>query len=149
MGYKEVSVEELILTGVSVRTTNDNMKCVDDMGQLWGSFFSDNIMAKMKNIKGYDSYGLYFNYEGDFTKPYSYLAGMEVSDNNQETETITVPKGRYARFEKTGDMIKVVGELWQEIWQTPLKRTYKYDFEKYHYTEDNKNQLVEVYIGIE
>jgi len=97
MSYKEVELEELIITGVSVKTTNDNMKCVEDMGQLWGSFFSENIMDKMKNIKGYDSYGLYFNYEGDFTKPYSYMAGMEVTDKNQETQIVTVPKGRYVR----------------------------------------------------
>ncbi len=149
MSYQEVELEELILSGISCKTTNENQQCIADMGQLWGRFFQDNIMAKIKNGTNYNSYGLYFNYEADLTKPYEYMASMEVSDVNQVIETIKVAKGKYAKFEKTGEMIKVVGELWQEVWQTELKRTYKYDFEKYHYTEDKENQLVEIFIGIE
>ncbi len=77
------------------------------------------------------------------------MACMEVSEANADFEVATMPAGKFAKFTGHGNMFEIVGKLWGEVWKTELKRTYQYDFEKYHYSEDQNIKQVDIYIGIE
>ena len=97
--------------------------------------------------------GLYTEYEGDFTKPYIFIAGAEVDkklENTEETVCKIIPKGKYAKFIIKGDVQNSVGQAWQEIWSMDLKRKYTCDFEEYqNNSEDMENQEIHIYIAIE
>ena len=97
--------------------------------------------------------GLYTEYEGDYTKPYTFIAGAEVSKEVQigeELESIIIPKGKYAKFIITGDVQNSVGQAWQEIWNMDLKRKYTCDFEEYqNNSEDMQKQEIHIYIALE
>ena len=63
-------------------------------------FFKENISSKIPNKINGDILALYTDYEGDYTKPYSWILGCEVSSLEQ------VPEGLVG---KDNSSIKVCG----------------------------------------
>ncbi len=152
MNYEVVEIEEKYLVGKKIRTTNEDWKCIQEMGALWQNFHGENFSARIDNVINSHSYGVYNNYESDLTKPYDYTAAVEVSecrDDTEEESFVKVPKGKYARFTGKGNVQEIVGQLWQQIWESDLKRSYLCDFEQYNNdSTDMNDQTVEVYISI-
>ena len=111
------------------------------------------IYDKIQNKVNGKTIGLYTEYEGDYTKPYIFVAGAEVSQEVKQSEDIVnkvIPKGKYARFIIKGDVKNSVGQAWQEIWNMNLKRKYICDFEEYqNNSSDMNNQEIHIYIGLE
>lgn len=153
MKYEIVELEEKVVAGIKIKTTNKDGKAVQDIGITWQKLFSDGIYEKMPNKVNGKTIGLYTEYEGDYTKPYTFIAGAEVSKevkNNEELESIIIPKGKYAKFIITGDVQNSVGQAWQEIWDMALKRKYTCDFEEYqNNSEDMQKQEIHIYIALE
>lgn len=152
MKYEIVELEEKVVTGVKIKTTNQNGKAVQDIGLTWQKLFADGIYEKIQNKANNKTIGLYTEYEGDYTKPYTFIAGAEVnqkSEDNKEIATKIIPKGKYARFVIIGDVQNSVGQAWQEIWNMDLKRKYDCDFEEYqNNSQDMQNQEIHIYIAI-
>ncbi len=134
MKYEIVELEEKVFTGIKIKTTNQDGKAIQDIGMTWQKLFANGIYEKISNKVNGKTIGLYTEYEGDDTKPYTFIAGAEVSQEVQigeEIESIIIPKGKYAKFVITGDVQNSVGQDWQEIWNMDLKRKYTCDFEEY------------------
>lgn len=152
MEYEIVELEEKIVEGISIRTTNQNGKSIQDIGALWQEFYAEGEYNKIENKVNNKAIGLYTDYEGDYTKPYNFIACSEVnkkSENMENRITRIIPKGRYAKFVIIGDVQKSVGEAWGEIWNMNLERKYTWDFEEYqNNTEDMQNQEIHIYIAI-
>lgn len=152
MKYEIVELEEKKVVGVKIKTTNQNGKSIEDIGMTWQKLFADGIYEKIQNKVNNKTIGLYTEYEGDYTKPYTFVAGVEVSEeleNNKEIVTKIIPKGKYAKFIITGDVQNSVGQAWQEIWSMDLKRKYNCDFEEYqNNSQDMQNQEIHIYIAI-
>ncbi|MBI9097722.1 MAG: AraC family transcriptional regulator [Spirochaetaceae bacterium] len=149
MNYEVVEIEEKKVAGLKIRTTNEDMKCLGDMSELWQKFFGENLQGVINNPLGKCSYGVYYNYESDLTKPYDYMAGLEVCEANSDFDNTIIPGGSYARFTAKGNVQQVVGELWQSIWTSGLDRSYVCDFESYR--NDSKGmdkQTVDIYISL-
>ena len=149
MEYEIVKLEENRVKGIGIRTTNENGQSIKEIGQTWQQLFSEGIYQQIQNKVNYKTIGLYTDYEGDYTKPYQFIAGVEV---NEEEEQITkvIPEGIYAKFVIQGDMQRVVGEAWSKIWTMNLKRKYSCDFEEYQNNgEDMQNQEIHIYIALE
>ena len=152
MKYEVVNLEEKTLVGIGVRTTNENMKAMEDIGIVWGRFIGEDIIGTIKNRVNEMAIGLYTEYEGDFTKPYKFYAGVEVEkvhDLNRGLEVKTINGGKYAKFTVKGHMQQAVGEAWGKIWEMDLDRKYDCDFEIYHNdSEDMNNQTIDIYIAL-
>ena len=153
MKYEIVELEEKVAQGIKIKTTNKDGKAVQDIGITWQKLFADGIYEKIPNKVNNKTIGLYTEYEGDYTKPYTFIAGAEVSQELQigeELEGIIIPKGKYAKFIITGDVQNSVGQAWQEIWNMDLKRKYTCDFEEYqNNSEDMQKQEIHIYIALE
>lgn len=153
MKYEIVELEEKIVEGIEVRTTNQNGKAMQDIGTLWQRFFAEGIYNKIENKINGKTIGLYTDYEGDYTLPYTFITSAEVSKKSDEIGqrvTKVIPKGKYAKFVIMGDVQNAVGLAWQEIWNMDLKRTYTGDFEEYqNNTQDMQNQEIHIYIAIQ
>ena len=115
-------------------------------------FYTENVRERILHKTSQDVYGLYCDYEGDHTKPYSLLIGcqtaaVEAAPNGMVSKTI--PASTYAVFSAVGPHPQALIETWGEIWKTDLKRTYTGDFEYY---DDNfaydKPTEVKVFIAI-
>ena len=153
MKYEMVELEEKVVAGIKIKTTNQNGKAMQDIGITWQKLFTDGLYENILNKVNNKTIGLYTEYEGDYTKPYTFMAGAEVSrevERGEEIESIIIPKGKYAKFVITGDVQDSVGQAWQEIWNMDLKRKYTCDFEEYqNNSEDMQKQEIHIYIALE
>lgn len=153
MKYEIVELEEKVVAGIKIKTTNQNAKAMQDIGITWQKLFTDGLYEKILNKVNNKTIGLYTEYEGDYTKPYTFMAGAEVSrevERGEEIESIIIPKGRYAKFIIIGDVQNSVGQAWQEIWNMNLKRKYTCDFEEYqNNSKDMQKQEIHIYIALD
>lgn len=150
MEYEIVELQEKMVEGIGIKTSNENGKSVQDIGKLWQKFFAEGEYDKIEHKANKKTIGLYADYEGDYTKPYYFMVGCEVEKKSQNRMTKIIPKGKYAKFVIKGDVQKSVGEAWGKIWQMDLKRRYDCDFEEYqNNSEDMQNQEIHIYIGLE
>lgn len=153
MKYEIVELKEKIIEGIRIKTTNQNGKSMKDIGLTWQKLFKEGIYENIQNKENNKTIGLYTQYEGDYTKPYTFIAGAEVSkkvENNEQIVSTIIPKGKYAKFVIIGDVQNSVGQAWQEIWNMELKRKYTCDFEEYqNNSQDMQKQEIHIYIAIE
>ncbi len=153
MKYERVELEEMVVQGIKIRTTNQDRKAMQDIGRTWQKLFADGIYEKIQNKANNKTIGLYTEYEGDYNKPYTFIAGAEVSkkvETYPEIVSKVIPKGKYAKFVITGDVKYSVGQAWQEIWSMDLKRKYTCDFEEYQNNlSDMQKQEIHIYIVLE
>ncbi len=117
---KTAEIEEKVIYGISVRTTNANEMNPETakIGKTWQKFDSE-VAVDYQN--GERVYGVYFNYESDANGAFDVLAGCEKGNNSLDNAIIQ--KGKYLIFEakaKTKDdnaRIQAVIETWEKIWQ--------------------------------
>ncbi len=150
MTYDIVTLEEMKVVGKSIMTTNENGKAIRDIGTLWGDFLGNGLVFAIKNRTDTRTIGLYTDYEGDHTKPYRFMCATQVTENgNPKLEERIIKAGKYAKFVVNGEIQKVVGEVWQAVYTSDLKRRFDCDFEVYtNDNEDMNHQTVEVYISV-
>ena len=121
----------------TIRTHNTKENTAEKIGQLW-----QNNFAKLTKNEPY--YGVYLNYESDFTGYYDVTVAQEGKPEGSFSTIEIEDLAWYEIFPTTG---KSVVQTWQHIWnkekQGLLKRAYKVDFEKYY-----PNGKVDIYISI-
>ncbi len=151
MKYEVVTLTNKVVVGKSIRTMNKNGQSMKDIGAMWEKFISECIYEDIKNKVDGKGIGLYTEYEGDVTKPYTFMCCCEVTeaDNRDGLDTKIINKGKYAKFTVKGNMVKAVGEAWCKIWDMDLDRKYDSDFELYHNdSEDMNNQTIDIFISL-
>ena len=149
MKYELVNLEEMTVSGKSIRTTNENNKAMNDIGLAWQEFIGEGVYDSIKNKIDAKAIALYYDYEGDMTGSYSFMCGTRVNDKNNEQDNVIVPASKYAKVTMKGNMVIAVAKAWGEIWKMELDRKYTFDFEVYHNdSEDMDNQTIDIYIAI-
>lgn len=145
MKYEVVTLEEKVIVGVSVETSNEDLQMKEKIGALWTQLYQTGMNATIKNKVNERAIGLYSDYSQN---GYVASAGVEVSKaDNTELSTKVIPAGKYAKFSIEGPMEKVVGEAWGEIWSMPLDRSFTGDFEEY-LNDDFKHSKIDIYIAL-
>lgn len=143
--------QESFLIGLELRT--HNAECSSTMPAHKDRFFKENIPAKIPNKINGDMLALYTDYEGDYTMPYSWILGCEVSSLDQIPEGLVgkvIPASNYAVFTTQGAFPQGLIAVWQDVWQSGLPRAYTSDFEVYPSDFDpERNPEVKLYIAIE
>jgi predicted transcriptional regulator YdeE len=142
---------EKFFIGLELRT--DNEKCSLAMPEHKERFFNENIVSKIPNKINGDILALYTDYEGDYSKPYSWILGCEVSSLAEVPGGLVgkiIPESKYAVFTTQGEFPQGLIKVWQNIWQSGFTRLYTSDFEVYRSDFDpQRNPEVKVYIAIE
>ncbi len=145
--------EAFYVVGISVRTTNENGKAMQDIPALWHRFMSEGVMSKLTNKVGNESYAVYTDYESDNTKPYTMILGYQVTDLENIPEGMVgkrIESASYEKFVAKGDLTKdaVVNE-WMKIWNSEIDRAYTSDFEVYgEKAQDPTNGEAEIFISV-
>jgi predicted transcriptional regulator YdeE len=148
MPYTMEKQQKKLIMGIQIRTSND--VCQTDMPQIWQKFFQEKILEKISDKVNNTIFAVYTDYEDDYTKPYSYILGCEVStlDNIPEGMVGTiVPAASYAVYKTQGEYPQGLASTWQMIWKAPFKRAYTTDFEVYE-TDFNPQTKPEVKVYI-
>lgn len=143
--------EEKLLIGLELRTNND--ECAFAMPTHKERFFKENIPSKIPNKINGDILALYTDYEEDYTKPYSWILGCEVSSLKQIPEGLVgkvIPASKYVVYTTKGEFPQGLIAAWQDIWKSNIPRSYTSDFEVYRSDFDpQRHPEVKIYIAIE
>lgn len=143
----------LEIIGIAVRTTNKDGQSARDIGELWGQFYSQNLLETIPNKLSNDIYSIYTDYKSDFTDEYTTIIGLQVSSLD------TIPSGLLGRqfptetfevFTAKGEMPQAIMNTWLDIWQrdNELQRKYTYDFEFYgEKSQNGENSEVQIFIA--
>ena len=143
---------KLIGLRLNKKTTNEGGQSGIDCGNLWQKFEKENIAAQIPNKLSNEIYAVYFEYEGDHTKPFSYFIGCRV---NEETEppknlnSLVVPEQTCSKIVAKGKMPDCIANAWRNIWTAKLDRAYNYDFEIYdERSKDWSNAEVDIFLSV-
>lgn len=162
MKKQKISLPEIKLVGISVRTNNE-AEINPLTGKIFGCIQRYFHQALAENIphrkKPGTTFCVYTEYESDHTGDYTYFIGEEVEsfdDYPSDFVTHTIPLQDYVKFTNgPAPMPEVVREPWFKIWQMSEedlggKRLYKSDFEIYdERASDHQNIVLDIFIGIE
>lgn len=150
MGYVIVHQPERFFIGLELRT--DNAECSSTMPEHKEKFFRENTIAKISNKINDNILAVYTDYEGDYTKPYSWILGCEVASIETVPKGLVakiIPESKYAVFTTQGQFPNGLIAAWQEIWKSDLNRSYETDFEVYRSNFDPEHHPeVKIYISV-
>lgn len=128
-------IESFEVTGFSIRTTNagEMDASTAKIGRLWGKFYS-NALPKLNTES--KVYGVYTNYESDFSDSFDVIACADSLslESLEESVKIKIKSGQYLTFSAQGEMPQTVISLWDKIWDffsSAYSRAYTTDFEYY------------------
>ena len=149
----ETTMKQFKIIVISIRTTNENNQAMSDIPALWNKFLLGNLIEKIPNKLGLETYCIYTEYEKDHTKPYTVLIGCKVKNLDELPEGMLGMEfkgGGYQKFISKGDLTKgAVVQEWSKIWNSDLERMYTADFEVYgEKTQNPENAEVEIYVAI-
>lgn len=153
MKYEVISLPEKTLVGIGTKSGNSDPQLGEKIGTLWNQFFNEEIYSKIKNKENNYPICLYSDYDMagslDVTQfKYDVTIGYDVIKNENFDYIIKkIPAGNYAKFMVKGNMHTAVASAWQEIWSTPLDRSYTGDFEEY-LNESMEEAEVAIYIAL-
>lgn len=153
MKYEIISLPEKTLVGIGLKTSNSDPQIDEKIGTLWNQFFNDELYLKIKNKKNDYPICLYSDYDTAGSLDviqfkYDVTIGYDVTKNENIDYTMKkIPAGNYAKFMVKGNIHTAVASAWQEIWSTPLNRSYIGDFEEY-LNESMEEAEVAIYIAL-
>jgi predicted transcriptional regulator YdeE len=146
--------EEFKLIGLALagKTTNQNDQSGIDCGNLWEKFekehFADRIPGKLSN----NIYAVYYNYDGDHTRPFSYFIGCRIKDDvpiPPEMTQLVIPAGNFIKVVAKGKMPDCVANSWKDIWNSETDRIFDYDYEVYdERSMDWNNAEVDIFLSV-
>lgn len=149
-----VTLNETKLVGLALKskTTNTNGQSSIDCEKLWHTFHQEKYAEQIQGKLSEEIYGVYYDYEGDYTQPFSYFVGYKVSTNAAVPgglTSLTIPAGRYQKFVAKGIMPACITNVWKEIWRESYPRSYQVDFEVYdERSKDWNNAEVDVFLSL-
>jgi len=151
MGIIKLSDFKLIGLRLDKKTTNSGGQSNIDCGNLWQKFEKGDFAGRISNKIGDEIYAVYFDYERDHTKLFSYFIGCRVKINSEpalDMDTLTIPEQSYTKFIAKGKMPDCISNSWKDIWDSKIKRAYKYDFEVYdERSKDWDNAIVDIFVS--
>ncbi len=145
------NLKKKFFIGLELQTNNED--CSLAIPARKEKFFQENTLEKIPNKINQEIMTLYTDYEGDHTKPYSWLLGCEVSSLDEVPPGLVgkiIPESKYAVYTSVGEFPHGLIAVGQEIWKSSLNRSYTNDFEVYPSNFDpQRHPEVKVYIAIE
>lgn len=134
------------------KTTNENNQSSKDCGSLWQKFEKDSIFDLIPNKLSNEIYAVYFDYEKDETKPFSYFIGCKVDKNAEVPENlklIEIPSQNYLKVTAKGVMTDCITKAWEKIWGSGIARKFGFDFEVYdERSKDWNDAELDIYVSI-
>jgi predicted transcriptional regulator YdeE len=151
----KVKIYDTHLVGLPLKekTVNANGQSGIDCGNLWQEFIKNNVAASIPNKISDELFAVYYEYEGDYTKPFLYFIGCKVQANTEAPaglENLVIPAGSYHKLTAKGQMPEFIVHAWKEIWASDIPRIYQVDFEVYdERSKDWNNAEVDIYLSVE
>ncbi|MBS4066709.1 MAG: effector binding domain-containing protein [Chitinophagaceae bacterium] len=148
----EIEKIELIGLVLPAKTTNENGQSGIDCGNLWQKFENERYLEKVSDRLSDEIFAVYYNYEGNQTKPFSYFIGCKVKPGTKVPDgmdSFVIQNGKYQKKTAKGEIPHCITEAWTGIWNSDIKRAYKIDFEVYDArSKDWSNGEVDIFVSV-
>jgi predicted transcriptional regulator YdeE len=150
---ENIKLPALKLVGLKLdnKTTNEKGQSAIDCGELWNKFENEKVIMQIPGKLNNDIYAVYYDYDGDHTKPFSYFIGTRVKENVQIPEGMTslnIPEQNYTKVTSKGKLPDCIANYWIDIWNTAIDRSYSFDFEVYdERSKDWNNGEVDIFVS--
>lgn len=150
----DCKMDDFKLIGLKLghKTTNQNNQSSSDCGNLWQKFEKDKIFELIPNKLSNEIYAVYFDYEEDETKPFSYFIGCKVDKNSEvpsNLDSLEIPTQSYVKVTAKGVMTACITDSWREIWNSDIQRKFGFDFEIYDERSQNWNDAeLDIFVSI-
>ena len=152
MNSHRIITEPIYIIGIKTRTSNQ--EALITLPRMWQRLFQENLIAQIPNRLSSDIFAIYTEYEGDYTRPYTYILGYQVRNLTPVPPGMTgipIAPASYEVFTARGRLPDAVVRTWEHIWtpEVDARRAYHTDFEIYGEKAVNQEDgEVEIYIGI-
>jgi predicted transcriptional regulator YdeE len=149
----KIEIEHFRLTGIALKnkTSNQNGQSNADCGTLWQAFEEGDYFNKIPDRFSDEIIAVYYAYEGDQTKPFSYFIGCKTTAEEgvpENMQSMIISKGSYYKITATGILPACVSTAWKSIWDTGITRCFQSDFEIYaHRSKYWNNASVDIFIS--
>jgi len=152
MHFKNITLDEFSVIGISVRTTNKNGQSQKDIGELWSRFMQGNISAQISNKLSDNLYCIYTEYESDYQGAYTTILGYKVSTIGNLSDGLigkNIPNSRYRMYLSEGVLPQSIMKTWSHIWESDIDRKYLADFDVYTPNAfSSESPIVETYLSV-
>lgn len=152
MNDTQLPAFKLIGIKLQKKTINEGGRSNTDCGNLWTKFETENYLNQIPNKINNDIYAVYFNYDGDHTKAFSYFIGCRTGNEVKAPEgmkSLLIPGQNYSKLLAKGVMPNCITDSWKEVWTANLNRTYQFDFEVHdNRSKDWSNAEVNISVAI-
>lgn len=151
MKVEKTTKEPIIIVGIPLRTTNENGRSSKEIPLHWMNFFEKNLMEQIPHRKNNAPIGLYTDYSSKHPRPYTLIAGCEVTKADKIPAGMVakkIPAQTYASINAEGPFPKCLYDAWKSVWESSLDRSYTYDLEIYPEKFDPKNAKIELLIAL-
>lgn len=150
MNIVKESLPKKFAIGIAIKTSNEHFQ--KEVPPLWDRFYREKLAEKIPNRSNQNLLAVYTDYEGDYTQPFTYLVGCEVSNVKAVPEGmrgVEIPASSYAIFIASGSFPESMMKTWKSIWKSDLKRLYTTDFEVYAPDfNPQENPVIKIHIAI-
>ena len=151
---EKIKKKNIRLIGLKLekKTTNENGQASIDCGNLWQRFENERILEAIPNKLNNNIFAVYYDYEKDETKPYSYFIGCEADEATEVPkglDGLLIPSQNYVKIPVQGIMTGCVANAWKEIWASKMDRQFGFDFEVYdERSKDWNNAELDIFISV-
>ncbi|MGZ3811506.1 MAG: GyrI-like domain-containing protein [Mucilaginibacter sp.] len=150
--FERLDIAEFFVSGIAVKTTNQEGRSQKDIGDLWTKFITENLSQQIGGKLSDDLYCVYTDYESDHTGWYTAVLGCMIEDPGYASNdffTALVPAGYYHVYKPQGKFPECVSSTWRQIWQAPIDRKYSADYDRYKAGANSFEETeVEVYLAV-
>jgi predicted transcriptional regulator YdeE len=139
--------EEIMVVGLSKRTSFQKDLYKKDLAELWQQFFAQGILEKIPHRLDDSIYAVYFDYEKEDQGEYTTIVGVAVKKIDSLPSNCVstfIRKGVYKVFIPESSQPSDIQKTWGNIWslsKSEFKRNFKTDFDKY------SNNRVSIFVG--
>lgn len=131
MSHEIVELPGITVMGISTRASFEELSKIGDVWRKFHAMGDHRIIeARLSDFH----YGVYCEYEGDWTQPYTTVVGCEVAEGTRAVagmKTVRIEPGVFAMYKLKYEKPNPVFATWEEIWKTPLNRRYQADYDCY------------------
>jgi predicted transcriptional regulator YdeE len=149
--FDRAEEQSFFVSGIKVRTTNENGQARKDIGNLWTKFMTEDIQGKIPGKLSEDIYCVYTDYETDHTGWYTAVIGCKVTEPEINTGWFSalIPEGAYLVYKPEGKFPDCVANTWMQIWEDGVDRNYLTDYDLYKAGAKSFEETeTEIHIGI-
>jgi predicted transcriptional regulator YdeE len=140
------------VTGIAIRTTNQNNQAQKDIADLWARFMAEDVMSQIPGRLSDDIYSVYTDYETDHTGFYTTVLGCKVVAPDLIPDGFTnvfIGADNYHVYYLEGKFPNKIGEAWQHIWENASDRKYTADFDLYTFdAESFEETKAKIYLAV-